>query len=511
MENKKLIKSAVFFAALFTILLLSFISTINGRIDFSKDKVFTISDYSKQLLSNVSEKLQITYYVSDKLSTLYPEARDVKEFLIEYASSNPLVSVVVQDPQKTGLEHQLEMLGIEAQQIQTATATETSFVSVYSAIILEYCGKIEIIPFVVSTAGLEFELSSRLQFMSDNVLRQVQILIGNDFTLEDDYRYLVPWLESAGFFCKQVFISELSDLDASIPLLVLGSKNLKPENIFEIENFIMQGGNAAFFVSRNNVNIYTDWIANTDENLALINLLDFWGISIKKELVTDIVNFRIEMQSDTTGSSQSEYINYPFWIVTGQPSINDQNALKNGFSGLEVYWANSIELFDEDNCKIQPVISTSTKASLMPEPFDTDPFRNKSRVFDNKAKFTLAATLEGSVNGYYTTAKSKDTRLFVLADQYAPSRMIEYTNSPHNIDFVVSVMLWLSNEDEILKIKNKGIKSTSLDFLTDENAVANSFSITILLCFIVPILIVILIYICFICCRKRTLNDRIKS
>lgn len=504
MNVRKPIRLTVIAATVFTVILLCFINTINTRIDFSKDKVFTLSPFSKQLLSNVPEKVQITYYVSDKLSSFYHETRDVKDFLIEYTAQNKLVSLDVKDPQKEGLEQQLLSLGIEAQQIQTASATETSFLTVYSAIVIEYRGKTEIIPFIVSTAGLEFELSSRLQFLTENVARQVQILIGNDFTLEDDYRYLVPWLQSAGFICTQVFPAELSQLDPKVPLLVLGSKNLEAENVFEIENFLMQGGNAAFFVSRNNVNIYTDWTAETDANSALMNMLDFWGISIKKELLLDIVNYRIEMQGNGQGSTTSEYINYPFWIVTGRHSLDSKSILNNGYSGLEVYWANPIELFEEDGSKVTPVIKTSIKASIMPEPFDTDPFRNRTRVFDEKTQFTIGATLEGSVKGYYTTASSPDIRLFVLADQYAPSRMIEYTNSPHNMDFIVSVLLWLSNEDELLKIKNKGIRSTSLDSIANIEGTAYAISKTVWLCFILPLLIVILTGAGFIIYRKKS-------
>ena len=502
MDAKKLIRLTFAAVAVFTILLLTFIHTINSRIDFSKDKVFTLSPVSKKLLAGVSEKVQITYYVSEKLSSFYPETRDVKDFLIEYSSQNKLVSLSVLDPQKAGLEQQLLALGIEAQQIQTASATETSFTSVYSAIVMEYCGKIEIIPFIVSTAGLEFELSSRLQFMTENITRQVQILIGNDFTLEDDYGYLVPWLESAGFICMQVFPDELSRLNPSVPLLVLGSKNLKADNI-EIENFIMQGGNAAFFVSRNNVNIYTDWVAEPDVNSSLTDLLDFWGISIKKELVVDIVNYRIEMQNGKQGGSESEYINYPFWIVTGRHSLASQSILNSGYSGLEVYWANPIELFEEENSRLTPVLKTSIKASVMPEPFDTDPFRNRTRVFDNKAQFNLAASLEGKVKGYYTTATSPDIRLFVLADQYAPSRMIEYTNSPHNMDYVVSVLLWLSNEDELLQIKNKGIRSTSLDSIVNIESASYAISRAVWLCFVLPLVIVALTGAGFAIYRKK--------
>ena len=63
MNAKRLIRLTFIAAAIFAVLLFCLINTINSRIDFSKDKVFTLSPVSKSLLSNVSEKVQITDYI----------------------------------------------------------------------------------------------------------------------------------------------------------------------------------------------------------------------------------------------------------------------------------------------------------------------------------------------------------------------------------------------------------------------------------------------------------------
>ncbi len=46
--------------------------------------------------------------------------------------------------------------------------------------------------------------------------------------------------------------------------------------------------------------------------------------------------------------------------------------------------------------------------------------------------------------------------------------MIEYTGGAYNMDFLVNCVLWLSGEDDLLRIKNKGVSDMSLNRITDE-------------------------------------------
>ncbi|MCR5605628.1 MAG: GldG family protein, partial [Treponema sp.] len=69
------------------ILLLLLGNRVYIRADLSKEKQFTISTYSENTLKNVEEPLRITYCVSPELSRLYPQVKDVEDYLFMYASS----------------------------------------------------------------------------------------------------------------------------------------------------------------------------------------------------------------------------------------------------------------------------------------------------------------------------------------------------------------------------------------------------------------------------------------
>ena len=481
-----------------------------AKKDFSRDKTFSLSDITLKILELVDEKVQITYYVSDSLKTMYPSVKDITEFLKAYSVVSKNVYTVVKDPQKNGITEMLSSLGIYPQQIQTTENNKTSFSEVFSAITIEYKGNTEVIPFVLSTMSLEYDIDSRLKYLITRIPRQAALLCANGLSLEADYKYLVPWLESSGFVCMQIDADELPLMSRHIPLVVIGSSLLTSNDVLNIENFIMSGGNAAFCVSSNDVEIFTDWSVTPVKNNSLLELLDFWGIKVCPEMLLDISNYRITMQTPDNSRIHNEYINYPFWIVSQYNGVAHDHPLTVGYSGLEFYWPSPLELFENDTVSIKPIFNTSPGAWLLKETkdgFDTNPFSTQIPDESTKGIYTIAAALEGKVSGFYNTGKSQDVRIFVTGDQYFVSNMIEYTNSPHNQDFFTNVMLWLSGEDSLLSIREKGMSNSQLIKITDEQQFTQQKKLTVIVCFVLLPLLVVFVYIIVILLRKRFNNE----
>ena len=65
-------------------------------------------------------------------------------------------------PEDENIEQTLSALGVQSQQIQTVKGNETSFITVYSSIVIEYLNNFELIPFTLSAESLEFDLVSRI-------------------------------------------------------------------------------------------------------------------------------------------------------------------------------------------------------------------------------------------------------------------------------------------------------------------------------------------------------------
>ena len=118
--------------------------------------------------------------------------------------------------------------------------------------------------------------------------------------------------------------------------------------------------------------------------------------------------------------------------------------------------------------------------------FITDPFSSVNSKPSNVAnnQYLIAATFSGDLPAYYLTKDIKDTKITVISDQYFASNVIENTNSPNNLNFLVTNALYLAENEKLISIKNKGIVNTSLYKITDSEEFAQQMILTNLTVFV---------------------------
>jgi ABC-type uncharacterized transport system involved in gliding motility auxiliary subunit len=475
LPRKKIFKNFILSSNFLLLVLLINSQIFYTRIDTTSEKQFSLAPITKELLQNLPANLDITYYVSNNLRNLYPQIRDVQDLLNECTSFSSSVNLSLVNPKTEDIQQRIKKAGLQTQQIQVTEKNETAVTEVFSGLILECGTKTQIIPFVLSTATFEYQIDSALQYFISGVNRAVYILYGGSETFEDEYPYVQSWLEESGFNSLTVTAEQISDtqkIDLRFPLLVLGNSKITTNGAAAIERFVMAGGKACFAVSTITADKKSWTITPVNAN-PLIEMLDHWGFSIKTALVQDISNYKITMKSQDTNDSQ--YINYPFWIVTRKQNVATNSPITKFFTGLEFYWPNPIELFSTDILKIQPIVKTTANAWLQlpvvdnESLFSTDPFDKNNQVINNETQnsYTLVAAATGKVLGWSMVGNGENTRVIVSSNQYFPSDMVGYTNSSYNLDFLVNCLLWLSNEDPLLQVKAKGNINTTLYKITD--------------------------------------------
>ncbi len=467
------------------------------RIDLTKEKRFSISPISKTVLNGLTEPLRVTYYASAELKNVYPHVRDVSDYLYAYAAENELITVSVADPASRQLESTLAALGIPGRQISSARKNKTELLTVYSAIVLEYREKTAVIPFILSADTLEYELTGRVMPLTQNGSREVYLMTGNGLSVETDYSYTVPWLESAGFSCTVLEPAEferiLSDLVSGTgvrtPLLLFGSAELNASEAAAVEAFALAGGNVFCAVSPNTADIYGGWEVSPVSSDVLIPVLESWGFGFSDALAADRSCFRMTLLSNTEPPVY-EYRDYPLWIVP-EPQYAQDSPLARTAGALTFFWASPLELTDS---ALQPVFRTTPQAYLsVPDPTETPAFITSPFLTDNvpaggTGQYVLAAAYEGAVSGYYTAASDtaspdrvsgptgqsgrNSARIIVVPDQYfTATPMLDYTGASGNLDFLVNAALYLSGDDGLLSLRGKAAREGAV-YKTDAAGLA---------------------------------------
>lgn len=486
-------------------ILLALLLILNGnrwykKIDFSLNQTYSLSNYSRGLLKGLDQSLQITYYRSSSLSKLYPQIRDVSDFLTEYASLNKNISLLIKDPDKDpAVKRLLENYGIQSQQMRSVKNNSTEYTNVYSAIVIEYQGNAETISFTMAANSLEYDLDGRIKHLLTGQSRNVNIIVGNGLSLSEDYSYLIPWLNSQGFIANPLYIEDpafISALEASSgPLLVIGDEEIKIDQSIAIENYLLTNkGNGFFCISPFSVNIEDDWNIRPNKSTNIVEMLENWGLRFSDKIAGDISNARITMYSED--QTQTHVINYPLWISL-LPQENTQE-------GITIFWPCPLEL-DPDGPATSYLTSTQMAFSLeidknSPEKLiETNPFVLQDLNISNleKASQVLGAQIRGPLSGYYNLISSQDSNLIVIPDQYfLNSLMAGYIGGQYgdyrNFDFLASCLLRLNGEEELAQLKSKSNRDSSLYKINDLEQFTKYQLITYLLLFIILPLIILI-------------------
>lgn len=513
----KIFRQYKFFTFVTFILIIALSARLYKRIDTTKSKYFTVSEYSKKIIAELDEPLQIYYYRTPSLKNIYPQVKDVEEFLLEYASQNKNISLEILDPVKEDAVSSLNNYGIYGDQVGTSSRGD-SVSLVYSAIVMNYLGRIETIPVVYTNRTLEFDLTSRMEAMVLNVQRAVQILTGNGLDLEEDYSYVEPWLQTMGFVTLHTYrpseARENGGISFSsvrgVPLLILGTSYFNAEDTQALKDYIQNGGKVFIATTPFTVDIANDWsIYPQSDNV--IYLLQRYGIYFKDSLTADISNFRITFYSDTSTSGQSvsgqtEYVNYPLWPVL----LKQKNAL----NGLSMFWPAAItfdsDIANEEGFTVEELLFTSSKTWQVEKvdgKYETNPFYFPQTAEDTSQYKSECVCLEAK-------NKNTDSALFLYGDQYAYTKiMFNYAASSvgdmRSFDFLLDSLLKLNDQEEILPLKNRETTDQTLYKIDSSNKNQIYIEIILITC-LFPLAILFFFYIVFYIFRKKK-NSALKK
>ena len=478
-------KQKAFYSGLFilTVLLILNSSAYYKRLDFSKNKSYSISNYTKKLCTELNDTLNITYYRSSSFAKIYPQIRDISDYLNTYCSYSKFISFKIKDPDKDeATRTMLDNYGITSQQLQNSGANSTQFTNVYSAIILEYKGMVQVIPFIMASQSLEYDLDIRLRNLITGKNLTVNIIIGNGMSLNEDYGFITPWLNSQGILVNPLYIEDplfVQNLNQSTgPLLVIGDSEINIENAIAIESYILnQKGNAVFAVGPYSTTIEDEWSITANNRTNVVEMLENWGVTFTDKICADISCARITMYSDealqdnpfTQTTASKEVLNYPLWI-----SLLPQQYCR---LGMTLFWPVKLELSQN---AVPYLISSQaawfyqTDRTSPSRLIETNPFLIQDETGKNQEKGTqiLGAQITGPLKGLYNLASCQDSNIIVIPDQYfLNTLMTGYIGGDfgdyRNFEFIANCILNLNGEEELATLQAKTTRDTSLYKISD--------------------------------------------
>ena len=136
------------------------------RLDLTDNKMYSLSNSSKNVISKVDDLLTMkVYFSSDLPNELGNTKRFLQDILEEFSAySHGNIRFFFEDPQEDEtMEEQARKDGIQPVQMQVIENDKVEIKKVYLGMVLLYENKKDNIPVIQSTAGLEYLITTKIK------------------------------------------------------------------------------------------------------------------------------------------------------------------------------------------------------------------------------------------------------------------------------------------------------------------------------------------------------------
>ena len=298
---KKLYSWIIFALVVLNIIAFIFISNkMYIRFDMTEGEKYSISKATKELLKKLDNNLVIEYYYNDKSKEVKEVAQVIQyviDMLREYENAGKgYVNVVIrelsfQKAQDQALIAELEQKGIQQFALSESGEAESKSLLGFSGIIINYKENQAVIPSIFQDQGFEFRIDVEIKKLIGSGEEKLGIYFNaKDRTFDNDFKYIKQVTEREFKDIKMIASGENIPKDISI-LLVVGGENLTDYDVFQIDQFLVNGGQAFFALNGINVVAQQYGIFGMPSDSKLFEMLSYYGVGVNQDLIGDNLSY----------------------------------------------------------------------------------------------------------------------------------------------------------------------------------------------------------------------------
>ena len=496
-------------------------SVFHTRVDLTKEKRYTLSKTTSELVKNLDDDVEITVFLKGQFPAGFKKlANSTDEFLSLLKDRNgSRVQYRFVSPQDeipgTGKSYEDTLVALGASPINLTVQVKAGQENkrLYPVALVRYKdrqalvnlyggGKRAIGPQELNNAEalMEYQFARTLDKLVNAEMPLVAYSIGNGEPT--DHR--VYDLQQTLLQDYQLFTFNLREQRAipdTFKLLLIVKPSVaftEPEKL-KIDQFIMRGGKVLWFIdnllAEQDSLRFTPQTIAFDRNLNLTDQLFRYGVRINTDLVMDLqCDFMPFAVGGSNDNPQFEFLKwnyYPLFESRGNHSINKNTGLVAG------RFVNSMDTIATPGIQKIPLLSSSVNSRIISTPALISINENKNVPEDikfNKKDIPVAFLLEGNFTSLYRNRVSKEQLDNLAADGQVyqastnePNKMIvvsdgdivlndlspsdgplpmglnfytlntQYEYQFANRDFLLNCMEYLVNKPGIIETRNKDI------------------------------------------------------
>lgn len=560
LKKQNIIQAVLIFTIIIVFNVLS--SFIFYRFDLTKEKRFTISKVSKELISNLEEKVYIELYFenNDLPVELLRYQKVVNEFLKNFCSYSSNVELVLKqsydkdDPNFTNdVYKQLYNKGLNPTKVEESDYSKASEKIIFAGALVKYQEKEYPVNLIsnnitrhensgyLSETELEKEFIHAIWMLSRKNVQKIAFLEGNGELNEDQCFDIMSSLSSYYQIERLKMNQQLTALNEYAAVVVAKpSKRFSEQDKFIIDQYLMNGGKIIWLIEW--LDMHMDSLQNKSSEIThvkSINLEDQlfnYGIRINPDLIQDLRCLQIPVYVNTI-DGQPQFVPKPwYYFPLIIPDTTETNQLVKNLEPMRAMFVSSIDTVGENyNVKKTILLRTSqySKAVMHPVEVSLNIFReNPDFKTFSKPNIPIAILLEGKFESNFKNRitpellenkefkfieeSDKKAKIIVISDgdfirneykimgnkiQHFPLGYDKYYQqqfTPGNTQFIVNCINYLCADEKFISLRMREIK---MRLLNQNEVTKNRFFWTIINT-IIPIVFIVIFGIMVILIRK---------
>jgi ABC-type uncharacterized transport system involved in gliding motility auxiliary subunit len=421
MDKTKTGANAIAFVAI-TLLALLAVNVIANRyftrVDFTRDKVYTLSQASKDVVKNLPDRMTVKAFISSDLQPPFSQvAQYVRDVLDEYAtaSKGKLHWEAVDPAGDSKLEEEAQKMKVPKAKRGRISSGKVAIADSYLGIGFQYQGNIESIPEINSPEGLEYAITSLVKMMSQHKKKVAFATSEGEMSpTGGDPRGGGPGLQFINQFMKDYDVTTVNltqgakpiadDVDA---LVIAGPKqSLTDRAKFVVDQFLMKGKSVAFLVDGMVIEQPRGMMMPGQDSprigrkneTGLDDLLDAYGFKVRDDLI-------LEPRQNVPGPVpvQGQMLVANYYTFVAATDVDKKHGITEGLQGVILPFPSSVELVKDK----QPGLSytalvRSTKDAWRQSGFFLfDPQNNQLKIGDDRGPFTFAYAAKGKLKSAF--------------------------------------------------------------------------------------------------------------
>ena len=467
MKKKLTIDIIILIAILIFVNLISL--KIFKRFDLSKGKIYSLSTSSKTAVKELDDRLIVKAYFSKNMPGEYADSRRfVQDILSEYqAYSQGNLKFEFLDPaDEQELKKEAQQNGIMPVSMRVIENDKLEIREVYMGLVFHYQDKIESLPMIKNTQGLEYDVTSKIKKITASGLKKIAIFDPDE---SNKFATIIQFLSESYEISKiDLTKSVENDIDA---LIVAGIEDsLEMSQLVNIDQYLMQDGNIILFQDRVTADIQQ--MSATPITSNLFRLLNTFGIVIKPNLLIDAQCGQVTVQQQRGIFRTQIPVSYPFFPIIN--NVNKDNILVKNLDYMQLIFASEIDTTNiNEDIFFEPLLFTSMNSSKVTLPqLDISylPYMNKdlTEMLIDRPKVVAGIYSGKFVSNFMDHTKdengvgSTESGKILLVSDSDFVKDGAGAGVPGNRDFVLNAVDYMVSEGSLIEIRSRETQFTPL-------------------------------------------------